>query len=205
MMAGKTVGIDIEVHLVDGSSSTFVQSDPAAIDRILKDLDPKRQIFDRPRISFEGSASVTVIPVASIARLNVHAEPALEWPAGPFGGQVLEIGKEDLLAKYRPDEDESLTRKAKRKPGDRFHGFAHMILANREHLVMEIESLVSDPMDQRMAVNRVWSRSTIHIRRAGGGCTIINIANLLRLDLLPGQPEVAPGAWPAELIASRDA
>jgi len=196
--------LEIHVNLVDGSVSKFLQDDSDAIQKILDGFSPNT-LFDQPYLIIETPTSVAIFPSKNIARIEIHLDKKPTWKPRWKPRWANRIAKiKDVTAEFGrrvPDYDDlPLSHQRRKKPGDRFHGFGYIRLANKEEIILEVNTRLADEVTQKSGLHAILGESTIFFPKAGGGFSFINTANIVRLELLPGQPEVAPNAWPARPI-----
>ena len=198
-MTGPESILELHVHLIDGSIERFAQPNPQAAGRILKGLDLANH-FGKPHVTFETAQGIFIYPCAHVVRLDVLTEAELAFASIPRRAQVHEISCEEFEAQYHPEFDPALTRAQVGRAGEAFHGFIRIKLTSGETVVLEVNAQISAPLDQKMVFGSLFNVSTLVFPRSGGGYCLLNRANVLTFELLPGQPDVAPTAWPAERI-----
>jgi hypothetical protein len=188
---------EFHVHLTDRTSSIFVLSDAAVIDDLLQSKDPPK-FFSQTNIAFKNAAGVTLIPVSAIARLDVKANPPAGWKMHlPASATIKIISQEEFKGRYKPYLKLEQTRRKFRETGQAFQGFAYLRLADNQRVVLEISSEIPTAIEQRGVIESLLKAPALFFEGAGGVVSFVNPANVIRIDLLPGMPEIAPAAWAA--------
>lgn len=187
----------MEVHLLltDGTRSSFKVEDKKTI----------FEFFDRPKppdffgstyFAVEGSHRIAVFPGHQIATLDLETTEPVAWKMhmGIEAGQIEEASAEELRKALRPENWKQFDRDAGGvKRGD-FEGYVRFRLSHGNARVARVRTTTPPSMQQRMLLETLLKRSMFFFPRVGGGLCFINPAAVSRLDLLPGLPEIAPGA-----------
>jgi hypothetical protein len=65
--------LQVQIHKLDGSTTTFLQNDAGQIKKLLDEFQPA-QIFDRDKITFTDKRFITSLPVSKITRIDLESE-----------------------------------------------------------------------------------------------------------------------------------
>ncbi|MCE5230404.1 hypothetical protein LLG95_12535 [bacterium] len=200
-MTTKSSCLEIRVHLVDGSVCAYAQSDPDANKNMMEGFEPLR-LFSQPYFAVESIDGVTVFPCSKIARVEMFPDPDPGWVVGPRfpNTRVREVTRADLERALTGDEGAELIRK-NRAPGENFHGFVVLMMADAAEVVIEIQTRVAFVPDQKLFLEMLSGLNTMFFPGNSGGYVFVNTANLMRMNILPGQPDIAPRAWRAEPVS----
>lgn len=190
--------LDLRVHLADGSSYAFQQPDPEACRKSLERFEPHK-LFAQPYFSIEGADRVTLFPSSRITHLDLSLDPDPGWSMIGRDPEtnIQEISGADFKSILGSAAGAGLTRRA-RTPGEEFYGFVLFLLAGHAELILELHTRVAIVPEQKRMLEWLTGKNTLFFPRAAGGYVFINPAQILRLDILPGQPSIAPLAWRAE-------
>lgn len=187
--------MDVHIVLMDGTKAGFHVTEPKSL----------FQFFDRPKapdlfsttfFAVENSHRVAVFPTQQIATIDFATTRSIPWkmPTGTEDGVLGEVTREDLIAALRPENWKQFDReKAFAKDGT-FEGFVQMSLAGGTRRIVKIRTTRPPSMQQRMLLEPLLKRPMFFFPRVGGGLCFVHTAAVRRLDLLPGMPEIAPGA-----------
>lgn len=196
--------LEIAVRLVDGTVNRFAQSDTALIMANIERVNP-RKLYEEPHITIECSEGVLIYPTSGVVRIDFTMDFEPDWSLPHLNTAFKELTQEEFNALYTPEKDASLLREKSFSPGDEFHGLVHLSLAYNADAYFEVKTKLHEiRMEQGMVLSSVLKGSTISFPSAGGGYAFLNLANVLRFDLLPGQPDIAPKAWKLRWIDGDD-
>lgn len=195
--------LEIRIQLVDGSTNRFLQSDPGKVRAIAESIQPHK-LFDSPYLPLDATEGVIVFLTSQIVRMDFVFDTEMDWKFSKQDLEFRELTPEEFNSRYQPEADPALSRLQERKPGEPFHGFAHLNMAYGDDLYFEVTATVLPKLDQRMMMTTLLGGATIFFPRAGGGYSFLNLARVNRIDILPGQPDIAPNAWPVEWLSHDD-
>jgi len=116
--------LQIHIHSVDGSLTTFTQDDPALVQRIVGDAQ-RPEFLAQDRITIAGRHSVTTLVVSKIVRIELAGEGLVIWkPPAPFAASLqdaVELPEQEFL--YQVDARRLERRKIQHKHGQTQLGF----------------------------------------------------------------------------------
>lgn len=185
--------LQIRVHKLDGSASTFVQDDFETSQQILDAFDPAT-LFARPRIILEDECSQTVIPIGQITRIDFEMDTdsplnlmtdaieAVELMPPEFDALIQNLAVPDQW-KHLGELDTFVVTFLRLEMAD-----SHRIL-----LTMEVDSL--SPQGISELRDFLLSRPGLCFRASGGGVSVLNLSNLCSLTISPGTHEQTEGVW----------
>ena len=74
--------MEIRIHLIDGSTATFVQDDPEVAEKILGGIHPVN-LFRQRRIIIAGSYSVSAFIAAHVNKIDFLGAGCVDWAFAP--------------------------------------------------------------------------------------------------------------------------
>lgn len=185
--------LQIRVHRLDGSISSFVQDDLEKSRRILDGFDPMN-IFTRTRIVLGDRNSHTVIPVAQITRIDLEVDPnsPLNFVSDLVEGVELMQEEFEALA-------ENLTHDNQWKHLGELDAFVVTFLslemADGHNVLLTMEVDAVSPQGLCELRDFLLSRPSLCFRTSSGGVGVLNLANLCSLTIFPGTDEPPADVW----------
>jgi hypothetical protein len=179
----------------------YTQADAQANQKLLETFEPMK-LFSQPYFAVESSDGVSVFPCSMIARVELVADPDPGWAIGSRfpATQIREVTRAEMERAFSGGEGAELIRKS-RSSGEDFRGFVVLMMTDAEEVIIEINTRVAVVPDQKLFLETLRGLNTLFFPAAGGGYIFVNTANLLRMNILPGQPNIAPRAWRAEPVS----
>ena len=200
MEASSPVSLEIHFHLTNGAVEKFVQSDHAAIEAIVGNVQPQR-VFTQPHLIVAGKYSMTVYSCSAITRVDFVMEGFPDWPF-PLGVEdIQEITEEEFWERFRPEEDEKFLREQARPVGQPTVGWIQVELVSGERVFVEVHTKAVGHLDQLRLITQIFTAASLYARRKGGGISFINPANIVRSTFTPGPAEAPKTAWAAHHMA----
>jgi hypothetical protein len=186
--------MDIGVHLTNGQSHWFRQTDPQIVSRMILHLSPKR-VFNHPQVLIEGIHSTRGINTQFIEAIELIIEPVEEWQNLP-GMNITAVSKETFREKIktlRPDVDA----KGLEAVGQQL-GSIWMVSERNFHLSIQAEN--QSALDQLKSVQNFFTSGAQLLNREDGGYMIINMTNAVRWTLTPGPKNLPADSWVASKL-----
>jgi hypothetical protein len=185
--------LQIRVHKLDGSVSTFVQDDLETSRQILDAFDPAT-VFARPKIILEDECSQTVIPIGQITRIDfeVETDSPLSFMTDSIEGVELMPPEFDALIQNLAVHDQW---KHLGELDTFVVTFLRLEMADSRNilLTMEVDSL--SPQGICELRDFLLSRPSLCFRASSGGVSVLNLSNLCSLTISPGTHEQTEGVW----------
>ncbi|HTV39829.1 MAG TPA: hypothetical protein VMF08_04595 [Candidatus Sulfotelmatobacter sp.] len=200
-MNTETPNLEIRIHKLDGSVSSFAQDDFDASKQILDGFNPM-DVFSRPRVELGDRNTHTVIPVSQITRidLDINEDSRLVFPS-------------DLVeaVELMPEEFETLVRNLKLQDQWKHLGeldafvvtFLNAEMADGRGVLLTMEVDSESPQGLCELRDFLLSRSSLCFRASGGGIGLLNLANLSCLTIFPGAHPLPSDAWHARRFDER--
>lgn len=189
--------IELEVRMIDGTSHHFSQSEASQIEKFLTVFQPNK-IFSQGTFVAETDRSVLILPTANIVSFEFVMDANPGWRLSAPEAKMRRLDKTEFQELFKTQTDPKLARGGEMKQGDTYYGFIHINLAPSKHLVLEVEAEIGTAMDQRSLVTHLFNSPAIVLGEGSGRISIINPSHVLRIDLYPGQPNIAPFAFKTE-------
>jgi hypothetical protein len=190
--------LQIRVHQLDGSLTTFNQSDTGKIRQLLDGFQPA-QIFRREKIVLADRNSHTSFPTARITRIDFDPEENahLIFPSGQV--EAVELTPVEFEALIRnPVMREQWAHP--RAPGESVVAFLDAQMADGRSVLLTSEVNWEPTAGFPDPNTSCLSGSGLCFRERTGGVAVLNLANLTRLTLYPGPLEIPADAWHARLL-----
>ncbi len=191
-----TAALEIKVVLVDGSSYSFVQTDPDAARKSIGRVVPTR-VFTSPSLTIASAMRTTTFPTRSIMRLELTSDLLPEWDAAQGLRELNLVDEKEVETRIAALGD---TPRSERRP-DSDGGFeaAGVFLDSagvRHHLVARGRAM---PEQVRAHVlTRRLEEPCILARRGDRVVVLFHTAHLTCVVSYPGAPEAPPNAIDAE-------
>lgn len=188
--------LHIDIHKVDGATTTFVQNDADEVQRILDGFEPAH-IFDRDRFVITDGDSITSLPVSKITRIDLFAErlPHLLFPVGIVNAVELteELYETMIRNPIMREQWEQMC-----AGEDSVVTFLDLEMADGQRLLLTTELRAGQ--QSAAAWDSNWfplEGSSLCFRMRSGGVAVLNLANLVRLTFFPKPEHLLPDAWHA--------
>lgn len=189
------MSIELRFHHTGGRVYRYEQTDGAAVRQLLRALAPAR-VFAEPEIVLSGGGIVTLLPTAHITRLDVVTSVPLGWPRLP-----------NVTAMFVLPDEAALRARAIRAGGAKQPGEALVVhlaydLAGGDRLYAEVAVKAGHPLQTRSRLIRLLRTPPVYFNLPGGGATIPNPANIIRIMVTANIDRTPGGAWPVHLQTS---
>lgn len=189
--------LQIHIHKVNGSTTTFVQDDAGETRKIFDGFQPT-QIFNRDIIAFTDKNSITSLPVSQITRIDLISEqlPNLNFPVGMV--EAMELSWTEFQALIRSPV--MLEQWRLKKTQD-------LCLVTLLDVEMTDGQCLYFTMETRVEVLRseFWNTRNFILTGTGlcfrmrtGGVAVLNLAHLTRLTFFPNPVPSPTGVWHAD-------
>ena len=189
--------LQIHIHKVNGSTTTFVQDDAGEIRKIFDGFLPT-QIFKQDIISFTGKNSITSLPASQITRIDVISEqlPNLNFPVGMV--EAMELSATEFQALVRsPVMLEQW--KLKKTQDLCLVTLLEVEMADGQCLYFTMETQVELLRSEFWNTRKfILTGIALCFRMRTGGIAVLNLAHLTRLTFFPNPVPSPSGAWHAE-------
>src|SRR5216117_4074284 len=118
--------LTIRFHLTDGSIQSFVQTDPAAAQKVWDGVDPAR-LFARPRIVIGSEHSKVVFVSSELIRVDFIHESFQCWEFPGGYSDIVELSKDELRKHAHLDQPPLMAKRAQPTPvGDLLVSFVKL-------------------------------------------------------------------------------
>jgi hypothetical protein len=192
LMNTETPNLQIRVHKLDRSISSFVQNDFEISRRILGGFDPMN-IFTRPRIILGDKDSQTVIPVSQITRIDLEMNQD-----SPLSFVTDLVQAVELM----PAEFEALVQNLAHDHWNHLGEmdavvvtFLDLEMADGRNVLLTMEVDSVSPQGLSELRDFLLSRPGLCFRAGSGGVSVLNLANLSCLTIFPGAHQPADDVW----------
>lgn len=189
--------LEIRVHLIDGSVSTFLQEDEFQARSIIGQIQPDR-LFAQPSLLLAGSSSVTVIPCAKVNMVECVLDTFPNWSFLREITDIVECTQEAYRSGFLAFRDSLAARSHTPEVGDPFVSWGMLLMAGGGRFYFEARGIVRSLIEQRRLVHQITSSPCLISRRRDGGAVLVNPANIISIELSPGPRELPNTAWPVE-------
>ena len=183
--------LQLRIHGVDGSTTTFTQDDPVEVQRIVRDAQ-RPEFLAQDRIKIAGRHSVTTLVVSKIARIDLAGE-GLSVGKPPRSRDIVELPEQEF---YYQVEARNIKRVERRKlqhqPGQTHASFIDIQLIGGRHIYLKFQIVDVVPAERAQRIRAFLALPGLSFRSAGGGLGIVNLANAVKFTGYPG-PVVVPG------------
>lgn len=193
--------LQIHIHKVDGSITTFIQPDAAKVKALLDGFQPA-EIFNRERFVFSDATSITSLPVSKITRIDLISEGRshLVFPVGIV--DAVEMTESEFRTAIRNpamrEQWEQMTTQ-----DDSLVTFMDMELADGHGLFLTTEMHVELQSEERWKTSGYpLEGSGLCFRMRNGGVAVLNLANLVRLTFFPKPVHPPETEWPTGQFCS---
>jgi hypothetical protein len=190
----------VRIHLADGSTESFIQSDEAIAKRIWDSIDPVR-LFAQQRLVIAGTHSKSVFVGSEIVRIDFVQQfcPCWQFPEGY--SDVVELSETDFRRHAHIDQPELMSRREQTTAvGDLLVSFLKLQFKSGQPIFLMSEFSVKLPAENQSFMRFLLSKTGFHMRLGGGGVGVVNLAQLVGYTVYPGVAQVPSDSWPAEPI-----
>jgi len=189
--------LEIHIHLMDGTVSRFVHNDATTAQRFLNSIQP-HQVFSPHELIIADTYSMTVIPTASIDRIDFVMDRYPGWPFSHDIQDVIEISREEFQEREAGKPGDTPRSEHVAPGGVPVVGYAQLRLRNSEKLYIEVHLLAhhQTAIERGLSIHQ-WFRNAhvMVLRRRNGGAILLNPASIVQLSLFPGPSETPLNAW----------
>lgn len=192
--------LQISIHGVDGSLSTFTQDEPALVQRIIRESQ-RPDFFAQGRIILAGPASLTTLVVPNIARIDLAGEGISAWKPKPSseGPDLVEVSQQEFLVEAEERELQHVERpKRQHAPGQHFVGYLDIQMVNSQHIYLKFHGVAALPAERLQRVHSFLTLPSLSFRTPSGGRGILNLSKAAKITACPGPAEVPGDAWVAK-------
>ena len=197
----KTSELQVRVHGVDGSLTTFTQDDPAVAEHIVRECQT-RDFFKQERVAVAGQHSVTTLVLSKITHIDLVGEELPPWkPPSGFGTSIRDIvempGQEFLYQMEARDLKHLERRRVRFAPGKPAAVYVAIQLVGGRHMYLKVQ-IVDVPRAERLQEIRAFMELPgLSFRLLDGGLGLVNLANAVKFSSYPGPAEVPTHTWSA--------
>lgn len=193
--------LQVHIHKVDGSVTTFVQNDASKVKKLLDGFQPAR-IFDRDKITFTDKNSITSLPLSKITRIDLESEQHshLLFPVGVVDAVEL-TGTEFELLIRNPVMYEQWNQIG--TPDAALVTFLDVEMADGQCLFFMVEMQVELQSELWKTKGFPLSGSGLCFRMRTGGVAVLNLAQLTRLTFFPKPLHVLADTWHVQQFHSQ--
>ena len=190
--------LTIRFHLTAGSVHSFVQTDPAAAQKLWEGIDPAR-LFARPRIVVGSEHSKAVFVSEEIIRVDFLREGLQCWEFPGGYSDIVELSEEEFRKHAHLDQPELMPKREPPAPtGDLLVSFVQLQMRGGRPLFVMVEAPVKLPAESQSFMQFMLSKASVHMRLRGGGIGVVNLANLAAYRVYPGVAQIPTDSWLAE-------
>jgi len=190
----------VRIHLADGSTESFVQSDEAIAKKVWESIDPVR-VFGQQRLVIAGTHSKSVFVGSEIVRIDFiqHFCPCWQFPEGY--SEVVELSEADFRKHAHLDQPELMPKREQATAvGDLLVSFLKLQFKSGQPIFLMVEFSVKLPAENQSFMRFLLSKTGFHMRLRGGGIGVVNLAHLAGYTVYPGVAQVPFDSWLAEPI-----
>jgi hypothetical protein len=190
--------LEIRVHKLDGTVSTFVQHDVEIAKQIMDAFEPT-QIFNRQNLVLADNSCHTSFPVTQVTRIDLDSEQ--------HSHLIFESGLVEAVELTR-DEFDTLIRNITIRDQWKHLGeedafvvtFLNVEMADGQCVLLTMEVDAESPQGLSELRDFLLSRCGLCFRMRSGGVSVLNLANLARLTFFPGTVQPPADAWNVRLL-----
>ncbi len=197
----KTSELQVRVHGVDGSLTTFTQDDPAVAEHIVRECQT-RDFFKQERVAVAGQHSVTTLVLSKITHIDLVGEELPPWkPPSGFGTSIRDIvempGQEFLYQVEARDLKHLERRRVRFAPGKPAAVYVAIQMVGGRHMYLKVQ-IVDVPRAERLQEIRAFMELPgLSFRLLDGGLGLVNLTNAVKFSSYPGPAEVPTHTWSA--------
>ena len=192
-MNTETPILQIRIHKLGGSVSSFVQNDFEISRQILGAFDPMN-VFTQARIILGDRDSHTVIPASQITRIDLEIDPdsPLTFVTDLVEGVELMPEEFETLVHNLAIDDQW---KSLGEMDAFVVTFLNLEMADGRSVLMTMEVDSVSPQGLCELRDFLLSRPALCFRASSGGVSVLNLANLSSLTIFPGAHPSSDQAW----------
>lgn len=180
--------MDIVVYLNNGQFRRYSQQDPALIDATIAGLQPNR-VFASASVILGSGAACHFLKTSAISRIDVVTDrPFVHQPTFQ---QATVIDSEEAFEVRATDAAKALA--AGVAPGDEYLGYLRFELAGGHRLVIDIQRVLQQQVQFFSNLHRLYEGSVMLFPHPLGGAVILNVANIVSAEAVPGFAEYPKG------------
>jgi hypothetical protein len=194
--------LQIRVHKLDGTASTFVQDDLSQTKQLLDEFQPA-EIFNRQRLALGDCNSLTSIPSAQITRIDLDSEEHshLIFPSGLVEAVELTKNEFEMLLHNVTHDDQW---KHLGELDAVVVAFLNIEMADGQCVLLTMEVDAESPQGLGELRDYLLGRPVLCFRMRSGGVGVLNLANLVQLTFFPGMLQPSPDAWHVRLVEASE-
>jgi hypothetical protein len=186
------MSIELRFHHTGGRVYRYEQTKDALVRQLLRLVAPA-QVFNAPEIVLSGGGIVTLVSTAHITRLDVVTSLPLGWSKLP-----------NVTAMFVLPDEGALRARAIRADSAKQSNEALVVhlaydLVGGDRLYAEVAAKAGHPLETRSRLNRLLRKPPVYFNLPGGGATILNPANIMRIMVTANIDRTPGGAWPVHL------
>jgi hypothetical protein len=193
----------LRVRLSDGSVESFFQTDKVKAQQVWSSVEPAH-LFAQQRLVIAGTYSNSVFVCSEIVRLDLFEPdcPCWQFPAGY--SDIVEISEAEFRKNARLDRPELMPLRERPTPvGDLIISFIKLHFRSGPPIFLMAEFSAKLPAENQSFMRFMLSKTGFHMRLAGGGVGIVNLAHLSGFTAYPGIAQTPSDSWLAEPVASK--
>jgi hypothetical protein len=204
-------GLQIHLHKVDGSTTTFVQHDAGEVKKLLDEFQPAR-LFNRERFVFTDKNSISSLPVSKITRLDLVSEPP-GHPVFPAEAvDAVELTETQFEALVRNPVLQEQWRQMTAQD-DGIVTFLDLEMADGQRLFLTMETPAGRLEPEGLeAGGFAFNGSGLCFQMQASGVAVLNLAHVIRLTFYPKPAHPHGNGWlagqfeppPARRVAGDD-
>jgi hypothetical protein len=188
----ESMSIELRFHHTGGKVYRYEQTEAVAVQQLLRLVAPAK-VFTEPEIVLSGGGIVTLVSTAHITRLDVVTSLPLGWPKQP-----------NITAMFVLPDKSALRARALRADGPKQAGESIVVhlaydLVGGTRLYAEVAAKAGHPLETRSRLNRLLRKPPVYFSLPGGGATILNPVNIIRVMVTANIDRTPIGAWPLHL------
>ena len=191
----------IRVHVTDGSVESFIQPDESKAEQIWQGVDPAH-LFAQPRLVIAGTHSKSVFVCPEIVRIDFIQQNCGCWEFPEGYADVVELSEADFRKHAHLDQPDLMPqREQPTSVGDLLVSFLKLQFKRNPPIYLMAEFSVKLPAESQSFMRFLLSKTGFHMRLAGGGVGVVNLANLTGYTAYPGVAQIPADSWLAEPIS----
>jgi hypothetical protein len=193
--------LQVHIHKVDGSTTTFIQNDAGEVKKLLDEFQPAK-IFDRHKITFTDKNSITSLPISKITRIDLESEQHshLLFPVGVVNAvELTGIEFQALIRNpvMREQWEQISTLDAS------LVTFMDVEMADGQCVFLTMEMQVELQSELWKTKEVPLNGSSFCFRMGTGGVAVLNLAHLTRLTFFPKPLHALADTWHAHQFHSQ--
>ena len=140
-----------------------------------------------------GGGITAVAATAHLTRVDVITQQPLDWP------KLTELTEMFVVADEAALRAPALPAQSPKQPGESILVHLAYDFLGGERLCVEVAAQAGHTLDARLKINRLVANTPLYFNFYGGGATIVNPANIVRVLVRSSQQRELTGVWPANL------